>query len=1181
MVIETSQRCPICGQIVGKDASVCASCGYSLLKVCHGCGTPAQMQYSYCPFCGRPLVAEGVQLSYQELLAADERNRNQLMEYASDLTKLYMTQRRVEKYLPTGLLDKVLLSDSQVVGERRYLTVVFSDVVGFTDLSAKLDPEDVFLLMNNCFRLLVEQVYKFGGSVDKFIGDALMALFGAPISYGNDAERAVRAALGMQEAMAELNQQLLPKLGRPLELRIGITSGDAIAGTVGVEGQWSYTVMGNTVNLASRLQSAANPGDILVNEDVYHCTKGVFNYHILPPVSLKGISEAVPVFEVTKETSATSKAQQLPVGQLSPFIGRQKELTLFNRLTLDLEDGQGGVIFVTGEAGLGKTRLMWEWQRQIPDSVQVWSGFAQNLSQTGYEVWQQIILHGLRLGQASHQTVSGVLFDYLGDGTWLPYLEILLFGEAFQRGSLASLEPEQLKEQIFIAVTRLLSSIARRKPLIIMLDNLQWADQLSRELLQAALSLLKTQPIFFCLGSRLEAEELPAFVSFARETLEDRVFEINLDMLSEAESEAFLAQKLPLENMPQKLRQYISERAQHNPYYLEELVSFIINSGFVEKRDGHWHITNLPALNKLSLPGTLRGLVRAQLDRLPEVHQQILSYGAVIGPIFSSSLSSVVLSDVPRLNNSSEILADLVNREILAFDGANFRFVHNSVHETLYQSLLSERRAQMHQHVGEAIEARAGAAVKADVEQLAYHYAAAGNALKAIPYLIEAGEKTRQRFANNTALNYFSTALDMLIPEMENRRAEICQAMGSLYQHQGDYDNALKYYLQALDLATTPNQRTNYHRLIGRVWQWKGDIAKAQKGFEDALREISRWHNQISPSVRGRVYANMGFLCLRQGDYVHAERWSLDAVSVLEMAEEHSDLARSLNALGGAYYFQNRWAEASEQVERALKIQQKIDDRMGIARSLTNLGVLYRVNCEWDKAINAYTQAIEMSEDMGTLEAVLSNAHNNIAVVYLHQGLFQLAETHLQKSLTIKQGIGTTFEVPETLNNLGFSRLLQGDLEPAESYINRSIEICREKNEQASLCEAMRYQAELQLAQGNLDAALETCQAATVLANKSASKVDEGSALRTLARIFLQKGQLQQAKQAATTSLRLFKGINHAFEVTRTRIVLAEIALAEKDDEAFQKAVTRAQPFLEKLHAQPELDKLKNLKPQP
>jgi len=1138
-----------------------------------------QMDYNYCPSCGRLLKSDDLAPTYQELEAISETHRNQLMKYAHDLNKLYVSRRQLDQYLPTGLLEKVLLSDDQVVGERRYLIVLFSDIVGFTELSANLDAEEVFLLMNNCFRLLVDQVYKFEGSVDKFVGDGMMALFGAPIAHENDPERAVRAALGMQEAMDNFSQQMLPKLGRPLELRIGITSGDVIAGTVGVEGYFSYTVMGSTVNMASRLQSAASPGGILVNEDVHRHTKHLFNYRILSPMRVKGIDHPVPTFEVVSPISGPRKFQQLPVDQLSTFVGRQKELQQLVQITQDTSQVTGSAIFVTGEAGLGKTRLIWEWQHQFPTELLLWSGFAQNFPQTGYKVWQQAILQGLNLQNAPRQEVVDVLLDRLGDETWLPFLETLLFGEIPQAGNLRSLKPEQLKEQIFIAVRQLLRSIAQQQPLIILLDNLQWFDQLSRELLHSALELSVSLPIVFCIGSRPEAKELPEIISRAKKLLGQHAFEISLTPLSTAESGKLLNQKLPLVDMPETLRHYILERSQNNPYYLEELVSFIINSGFVERHNAKWRITNVKGLANLSLPGTLRGLARAQIDRLPEAQQQLLSYAAVIGPTFSASLFLSVLSQLPHRTNVPSHLAELVKQATLAFDGTNYRFVHNIAHETIYQSLLSERRRQIHQQVGLAIEARVGEAISADVEQLAYHFTAAENAQKAVPYLIETGEKAARRFANETALHHFSTALKMLpeTPQLAHREPDIHKAIGDLYQHIGDYDQAMDHYHQALNQALNSEQGADYSRLIGQVWRQKGDATRARHWLEEALDEIAKGHTEVSEIVRGRIYADMGYFYMRTGDHIHAERWSRDAVAILEQTKELSDLARSLNALGGAYYSQHRWRQASQQVERALEIQRQIGDQMGIVISLNNLGILYTVDCEWDKATDAFNKAIVMCKEMGALEMTLSHAHNNVAFIYLHQGKFELAETHLTQSLAVKSQSESLLAVPESLNNMGLGRLLAGNLSEAETYLQESIDLCRKHDQKEFLVEALRYWADVKLAAADYKEAAKIAQQAVTLAHEINSRVNEGAALRIIARIQLQEGNLQQSRLAAQTSLNILTEINHAYEAARSQIVLAELALAEQNLTAYRAARDIIYPILKKLNARPELKLLERL----
>ncbi len=298
MTHQQSNQCPICGQPMDAGASVCDACGCNMTVFCLGCGAPTQPQYNFCPACGRPLGSNELAPTYQELQAAYEQYREQLIKYARDLTRLYMLHSQLEKYFPTGLVEKVILSGGDVVSEHRYVTVLFADLVEFVTLSASMAAEEVFVMMNSYFRILVEQIYKFGGSVDKFMGDGIMVLFGVPTPHEDDPERAVRAALGMLQAIDGFSQAMLPELGKPLRLRIGITSGDLVAGTIGVEGRQSYTVMGKTVNIANRLQAAAEPGMILVNEDVYRQTRHLFDYRVLPPLAVKGIDEAMPVFEV-------------------------------------------------------------------------------------------------------------------------------------------------------------------------------------------------------------------------------------------------------------------------------------------------------------------------------------------------------------------------------------------------------------------------------------------------------------------------------------------------------------------------------------------------------------------------------------------------------------------------------------------------------------------------------------------------------------------------------------------------------------------------------------------------------------------------------------------------------------------------------------------------------------------
>ena len=1143
-------HCPVCKLPIDSNSDTCPSCGCLLRGICAGCNGPVFIGFNYCPTCGRPLKAAHASLAYQELEEINDNNREQLFRYAQDLTKLYAWKRQVAQYLPTGLLDKVFLSDISVMGERRYLTVLFADVVGFTELSSTVDAEAVFILMNDCFRLLVEQVYKFGGSIDKFLGDGMMALFGAPIAYGNDAERALRASLGMQEAMIAFNRKMLPKLGVPLALRIGVTSGEAIAGMVGVEGQQSYTVMGSTVNLASRLEGASTPGSILVNETVYEQTRDSFDFRVLKPISVKGVGKRVPVFEVISPLDKSRRFTQLSQETLTPFVGRQAELERLNQGAQQLMKGQGQIAFITAQTGMGKTRLMVEWQRQLPEAVQIWVASAQNFSQRSYDLWQQAIMQGLSLYNASRQRSLDVLYDYLKSDTWLPILSLLLFGESASAEGLAGLAPKQLKNQTFVAVRQLLRRITRQGPLVLVFDNLQWADELSIELLAELFDLALDLPVMFCVSGSPEANGLGLLTIKAQDLHDDQVIALPLSSLSQPESESLLRQKLPIVQMPRQFVDYVLERTQGNPYFLEEMISFIINEGFVQPETDGWQIANLEGLLSASLPGSLRNLIQARVDLLHKDEQQILAYAAVLGSTFSAPLFLAILEHIPHLEHHARYLAALVDKVILAFDGQNYYFAHNSVQETIYQTLLTERRQQMHGQIGQAMEAVHPDRSLINVELLAYHFAQARNSAKAIPYLLEASQVARRQFSNQNALRFLLTALDLLpeAPDLAHLEPNIHKYLGDLYQHRGESERALTHYEQALSQVADVNNKVDYTRQIGRVWRLKGDQVQAWGWFEKALEDIGRHRNDITDIVRGRVYADVSLYYAQKGNYQQARRWGLDAVAVLEQTEALSDLAESLNALGGAYYFQNRWRESSQQVARAYEIQQQIGDRMGIASSLSNLGILYTIDGQWDKAIEVFHTAIDTCEEIGALEMTLSSAHNNVAYLYLLRGQLDTAEEHLQASLKIKQANGTTLELPSSLNNLGLSRMLRQDFAAAEAFLDESIALCEEIDDQDSLSEAARYLAEVKLAVGELDQAMELCHRAIRLANQAASTANEGAALRILAKLFLLQADVKQARQSAQASLKLLKEINHIYEIAQTQVVLAEVAQLEKNE---------------------------------
>ncbi|MGQ9786768.1 MAG: adenylate/guanylate cyclase domain-containing protein, partial [Anaerolineae bacterium] len=355
-----------------------------------------------CPHCGQLITPSAEQPTAGLFPGSSDEGTGlaqaQLMQYARDLAKVYAVQKRMARYLPSGLRERIRTGEgsSWITGQRRQVTVLFADLADFTRLTARMEAEETFDLLNTCFRQIITHIYKYGGEVDKFLGDGVMAVFGIPEAHEDDPARAVHAALDMDVEMRRLSRQLQAQLGGPLQLHIGIHCGEVIAGNVGVDEQQSYTVVGTTVNLAFRLQEISEPGMILVSQAVQQATQHLFRYRYYRDAEIKGFAEPVPVFALESRLARQAPPTPHFFEEPLPWAGRHKEMEQLKELAEHLAQGEGGVILIEGEPGLGKTRLVREWlTRHTPSGVQVWISSAHMVqSRIAYSVWRQLTRWG-------------------------------------------------------------------------------------------------------------------------------------------------------------------------------------------------------------------------------------------------------------------------------------------------------------------------------------------------------------------------------------------------------------------------------------------------------------------------------------------------------------------------------------------------------------------------------------------------------------------------------------------------------------------------------------------------------------------------------------------------------------------------------------------------------------------
>ncbi|HET7271238.1 MAG TPA: adenylate/guanylate cyclase domain-containing protein, partial [Rubrobacter sp.] len=506
-----------------------------------------------------------------------------------------------------------LEAPARVEGERKYVTVLFADVVDSTGLGERLDPEQVAEIMNGAFAFLNASVKKYEGTVARLLGDAILAFFGAPVAHEDDAERAVRAGLDIQAAAREYAEAVRRNYGVDFAVRVGINTGLAVLAAVGDEIRTEYTAMGDTTNIAARLQSAALPGTVLISADTHHLVKQLFEFNPRVAMRVKGKSTLVETYEVLAPRAVPGKVRGLE-GLTSPLVGRSDEFHLMREKVEEAREGRGSFVAVVGEAGLGKSRLLAEVRQGVHSQVAWYEGRALSYEQAvTYYPWRQVIRQaiGAKEGDAP-ETVREKLSSDPGYGAMpegdVRILEVLLSAESDETLKAVSLlEGDALVERVTAATRDYLRARADLKPTVIVLDDLHWADTASLDLLLSVAGLVEDAPLLFVCLLRPD-KDAPSWAAIerARGELGSRYTEILLDPLDAAHSKELLGNLLYIEDLPESVRNLILNKAEGNPFFVEEVIRTLIDSEFIVQENNHWRATR--EIVNVSIPDTLSGV---------------------------------------------------------------------------------------------------------------------------------------------------------------------------------------------------------------------------------------------------------------------------------------------------------------------------------------------------------------------------------------------------------------------------------------------------------------------------------------------------------------------------------------------------------------------------------------------
>lgn len=730
-----------------------------------------------------------------------------------------------------------------VEGERRFATVLFADVARSTTIAEQLDPEDFATIMNGAFAFMNKAVSMYGGTVSRLMGDAVLALFGAPIAHEDDAERAVRAGLDMQQAARRYAMSIKAQHDVDFELRVGINTGTAVLAFVGDAIKTEYTALGDAANVAARLQSAAEPGTVLISADTYRLVHALFDFRPRGRLEMKGKSEPVDSYEVNAVRAAPGPTRGLE-GLTSPLVGRDREIALLTERLEQLRNGVGSVVAVIGEAGLGKSRLLAELRNRrdaLAEPRPIWRetraiSYGQSIP---YYPWRQL---GRQIVGADEMDAAPAVrkkiaswAEHLGlNPSDIPFFETMLAVEGEQsRMALAALSGDSVVNGVGGAIVSAIKAAMRSgggsTPYVMVLDDLHWSDSATLELIAQVATLAAFEPILLVIVLRPDRKAVSwQLVDRLQASLASSFFRIDLEPLDPAASSELLGNLLHIEDLPNSIRAQILERSEGNPFYLEEVLRSLIDGGQVVREGEHWRATR--SILEATIPETLAGVLSARIDRLPDATKRVAQTAAVIGRVFQHRVLETVCRGAPeaeRIEHVEPHLATL-NYEQLVREKARepereYIFKHALTCEAAYDLLLRSRRKDLHARCGEALETLFADRRDEFAAMLAHHFEEAGNLAQTLRYARVAADNARRLYAVREELEHRERILTALDKSPEARPDEVIDAIlewAWVRNRRAQYDGMLEKIERAVQIAREIGDK----RRLGLSLSWMGNV---------------------------------------------------------------------------------------------------------------------------------------------------------------------------------------------------------------------------------------------------------------------------------------------------------------------------------------------------------------------
>ena len=928
-------------------------------------------------------------------------------------------------------------------GERRRVTVLFADLVGFSTLAENLDPEELRAFMGDTFTELTEAVEARDGQVEKYIGDAVVAVFGAPVTHEDDPARAAETAFAMLEVVGRRSREARA----PLDLRIGVNSGLVVAGTVGDGRQTG--VIGDAVNVAARLQQAAGSGEVLVAGSTWRRVRDLFEADRVGELDLKGRSQRVEAYRLRARREPRRRAT-------GPFVGRLEELALLELLWSSVRKGNTHVVSVVGEPGVGKTRLLTEFHPEgDPREVRVTCGGETALGPI-------IDLVSQLLGAAPEDVAE---LERRAAALEIDAAAVAGLAPLFGLGTAPStvrLADEQQKRETFAGVWQFLLAVCSDLPALVIVDDVHWSDASSRELLGFLLQRLGGARLMLVLSYR------PGFEAVQRAELRASHTAVRLEPLTADESLAVARGFLGVSDLPPDLEQLVASRAGGNPFFIEELLQALLEVGALDVVDGRAEL----AMVELDVPDTVQGTILARIDRLEAGEREVLHHAAVLGRSFTGELVEAI---VGRGELRVE-LAALARTQLLVEVGpGQWAFKHDLIREVAYETLLLKSRRDLHGKVAEVLESRVGDD-PGHLEALAEHYARAEIPEQARTYAVAAGDVAQARSGFADAKRRYESALALWGEGDEEGRLELLMKLAHSAMWGGDSTTARTAFIGAEEGWRRLGDRRRAGAALAGLGRAGWAVGETERSADALNRAISLLEGLGPSRELVQAYAWLSTLRMLEGMSDEASELAETALPLAEQLELDALRSDLLNTLGVCEVFAGR-EEGLERLELAFAIARESGDVEALGRGYTNIAeCLFKVG-RLPEALRVAREGVDAMGRAGHTARAAFIASNE-AWILLDLGRFEEAEAVIAGMLDTGQAMMGTVGLMNAAMPRAVAAMRRGDYGPARAMLDEILPPAREFGGVEFFAPALRYEAELEEARGNLPAARESMRRA-------------------------------------------------------------------------------------------------------